>query len=778
MDRINILVSELREKNKELQLEMDKLSKDNLSLLDNLGKKFEWDEDLLKEWYEEYWHIYSAEGENEWCIAIPKFIPFSMGWLDHTTKGYNVFKVNQYTQWLGDMPDFLRKELNIKEPEKISVSDGNLIFTEGKEEEIKERYGDLLASVSKGTARVKFGKEFDLIAKIIENGSLPFVPREVNKKDIIVNQTNINFDGKYAFQKEAWDSFLKYGAIGIYWMTGCFDIETEILTKNGWKRYNELDYHDEFMTLNRGNNNIEYQKANKIFQYLYDGKMFNLETRQVSLNVTPNHNMFIAKGNQEGNKIWRICKPKDIFNKKCYFKKDGLWTGGKITEYFLLPKVEGRTKTKDKKIPIGEWVKFFGLWTAEGHTTSDLKGNYKIGISMFEDTLLNEMHSLLKSWGLNPNKQYRNGKLYRVECCNKQLFLYLKQFGKASQKYIPNEIKELSPYLLKDFLTYFEYGDGEHSEGVTRLITSSIGLRDDLQEIALKAGYSANFNILMRKGDERKMGKRKLKAKQDIWRITVVKKQNEPFINPYRTSSKSTWRDYKGVVWCVNVPNHIIYIRRNGKTLWSGNSGKDIFSSYALSRIKVKKDDKILPNLYVSPNLTILEQMQKEYFPKYAPELLKDIESGQLILSTYQGYNKLKDIEFGLTIFGECHVLPADTFSRLSTLKTKYRMGQCLDKNTLIDTPKGKRKIMNLKKGDKVITYNFKKQRYENKPLENLWATRKEKIILKISTPTGIKKIICSPNHKFYSKGKFIKAKDLSSNMSLLYIGEKEICQL
>ena len=423
-EKITKLVEELKEKNKELQIEIDSLSKNNFSLIDDLKKKFEWDKELLKEWYEEYWHIYSnPTSENEWFIAIPKFIPFSIGWLDHTTKGYNVFKINQYTQWLGEMPDFLRKELNIKEPEKIFVSDGNLIFTEGKEDEVKDRYGDLLSSVSKGTARVKLGKEFDLIAKIIDNGSLPFVPRQVDTKDIVPNPTNINFEGKYAFQQQAWDSFLKYGAIGIYWMTG---------------------------------------------------------------------------------------------------------------------------------------------------------------------------------------------------------------------------------------------------------------------------------------------------------------------------------------------------------------AGKDIFSCYALSRIKVRKEDKILPNLYVSPNLTILEQMKKDYFPKYAPELLKDIEDGNLILSTYQGYEKIKDKEFGLTIYGECHVLPADTFSRLATVKTHYRIGQCLDKNTLIDTPKGKIKIKDLKIGDKVISYNFEKQRYENKPIKNIWERKKVKIILKVLTPVGIKKIICSPNHKFYSKGKFIKAKDLSSDMSLLYIrGEK-----
>ncbi len=323
---ISNLVEDIEKKSKELVKEVNEINKRNLSLLDSLKKNKNWDGELLKEWITEFWHIYSNQGsDNEWFVAVPKFIPFSLGWLDHTTKGYNVFKVNQYTQWLGDLPDFLRKELNIKEPEKIFVSDGNVIFDEGKEEEVKEKYGDMLSSISRGTARIKLGKEFDVIAKIIENGSLPFVPRPVDEKDIIPNQTKISFEGKFHFQKEAWETFLKSGAIGIYWMTG---------------------------------------------------------------------------------------------------------------------------------------------------------------------------------------------------------------------------------------------------------------------------------------------------------------------------------------------------------------AGKDIFCCYALSRIRVNKDGKQLPNLFVSPNLTILEQLKKDYFPNFAPELLKEIEEGKLILSTYQGYEKIKDKEIGLTIFGECHVLPADSFSRLATIKTKYRIGQ------------------------------------------------------------------------------------------------------
>ncbi|HPC09466.1 MAG TPA: hypothetical protein PLN85_00130 [archaeon] len=41
-----------------------------------------------------------------------------------------------------------------------------------------------------------------------------------------------------------------------------------------------------------------------------------------------------------------------------------------------------------------------------------------------------------------------------------------------------------------------------------------------------------------------------------------------PKILYYKVSKKT----YKGNIYCVNVPNHIIYVRRNGKSYWCGNS--------------------------------------------------------------------------------------------------------------------------------------------------------------------------------------------------------------
>jgi len=162
---IDKIMEKTNEDLRELGNEVARLQKYYWDAFNSLKRKgIAFDEELMKEWLEEFWVIYPSKNPNEWFVAVPKFINFSLGWLDHTTKGYNYYLINQYTQWLGEIPEFLRKDLDIKETEKIFVNDSTLIFLEGKEKDIERKYGELLSAISKGTARIKEGKEFDILA--------------------------------------------------------------------------------------------------------------------------------------------------------------------------------------------------------------------------------------------------------------------------------------------------------------------------------------------------------------------------------------------------------------------------------------------------------------------------------------------------------------------------------------------------------------------------------------------------------------------------------------
>ena len=76
---------------------------------------------------------------------------------------------------------------------------------------------------------------------------------------------------------------------------GCYDEETEVLTIDGWKYFQDISYDDKIATLVDGEY-LQYHKPTDIISYKYSGDMYRLKTRGVDLLVTPNHNLYVSKG--------------------------------------------------------------------------------------------------------------------------------------------------------------------------------------------------------------------------------------------------------------------------------------------------------------------------------------------------------------------------------------------------------------------------------------------------------------------------------------------------
>jgi len=147
----------------------------------------------------------------------PKFIDFQLGWLERSTKSYNVFLVNQYVQWFTEIPKELKQHFKIK-PLPVKVADGLLLTPEEVQDEAWKRYKRFLSRrEGKEAIRIKRGNEFKLIAQIIEDGSLPFIPRKVEPVDLREPETTIQLRD---YQEQAWQKFLETGAIGVYWPFG------------------------------------------------------------------------------------------------------------------------------------------------------------------------------------------------------------------------------------------------------------------------------------------------------------------------------------------------------------------------------------------------------------------------------------------------------------------------------------------------------------------------------------------------------------------------------
>lgn len=342
----------------------------------------------------------------------------------------------------------------------------------------------------------------------------------------------------------------------------CYDDLTEVLTKDGFKKFSDVKQIDEIATLNDGH--LEYQMPTDIMSYYYNGKMHHFESKYIDLLVTPNHKLYCRKDYRNSTKnskyeLIRADNVEIVGNKTIRFNRTSKWNG-----------IESEVLPKELKISdLDSWLKFLGLFLAEGSTTyqppykkrSQRSEQYITQIRNLDMSLLHDCKQWLKNAGFH---SFVNKNGYYLRSYNKNLYQYLKQFGKCRDKFIPTEIKQLPPCKLEIILETLSLGDGcipsqsKRNNIKNHIFTlSSKRLIDDLQEISIKLnGTSSTF---IRYGST-------FNPNGIYYTCNMIWTNLEPKIRSYNII------DYSGYVYCVEVPNHIILVRRNGKICWSGNS--------------------------------------------------------------------------------------------------------------------------------------------------------------------------------------------------------------
>jgi len=341
-------------------------------------------------------------------------------------------------------------------------------------------------------------------------------------------------------------------------MRSCFSADTEVLTSEGWKYFNALSGEEEIATLN-GERAIEYHKPVEIISQRYRGKVIHFQNHDCDLLVTPNHKMY-AKSRRDwsflgsGWSLIRADAPLQWEAAQMLKVADYL---GEEREWFdlsvHLPQQASRVSRN--RIKMDDWVEFLGYYIAEG-TTYIQDGKGKVFLEAGEKS--DRMKACIARLPFQDVKIGKQG----IGISNQQLYLYLEKLGKAYQRYIPREVMCLSGRQLRILWAALMQGDGtEMSPGFSpcvretsdRYECKSGRLISDVQELLLKLGYAGNIEV------------QETLSQEKVYQIQVQEgSENLRY-------GKQAVSEYDGFVYCVNVPNHVIFVRRNGKALFCGN---------------------------------------------------------------------------------------------------------------------------------------------------------------------------------------------------------------
>jgi hypothetical protein len=320
-----------------------------------------------------------------------------------------------------------------------------------------------------------------------------------------------------------------YGYISEWDVTYCLSEDTEILTKRGWLRYDQLTTSDACLGIEPESHEITWQPVQSVHTFPYDGELVHWKhSRGVDVLSTPNHRWITPEG--------EFVQTQEVSD-----SRKRILIGGGTPHCFA-----------EQPIYEDELVELIGWTVTEGYYATD--SNAVI---------------VAQSPEVNPDKTERV-RLLAKYFAEKGATTRERPGGGATHFYFGNGIskliREVAPdkQLIPEFLcnlTQYQAellyetlidGDGCRSMPTTRFTQKDQGRINGFQMLCAMLG-------------------RRTCAKSH----KGVDVQDVSVYSTTVTTGESLHDDrvqYKGVVWCPKTPTETWLARRNGSTFWTGNT--------------------------------------------------------------------------------------------------------------------------------------------------------------------------------------------------------------
>jgi DNA polymerase elongation subunit (family B) len=416
----------------------------------------------------------------------------------------------------------------------------------------------------------------------------------------------------------------------------CFHKDTKIMTVDGEKFIKDVKVGDLVYSINKENHNLEIKPVEKTYEYDYVGELVCLKSKKIDLKVTPEHNLLETKFKKRiiqtikakellefkgrkkfpiHNKIIKEYKEEFIYlneyidnkdeyeylisypnnhdlrlvrtelnNKGVFLNLEQIQSECRLKMALIkdIPSNEqirncydfgfiiyARHKRNKRcslqllKINIKEFSKFIGIYLAEGSLYENVKKNYSNGnvrglTKKITITQSKKVHPIIYEKINDLFNNITDDKMGKIrdkknQCiCSDLLYQIVKDnFGKKYDKHIlNNKFDNVIDYNL--LFEYMYLGDGNKTRNSFRY---NISLKykklfNDYMQLCLLLGFMPHYSI-----------------DSGCYRIWIIK--TDFTIKQYQIKKEY----YKDKVYNLTVKdNHTVYVGRNGKFMWAGQS--------------------------------------------------------------------------------------------------------------------------------------------------------------------------------------------------------------
>jgi ribonucleoside-triphosphate reductase len=389
----------------------------------------------------------------------------------------------------------------------------------------------------------------------------------------------IRYDNlNYNQVKQAMQEFLFNCAVPTRVGFQCISEDTEILTSQGWRGYQDVNEGDIIKTFNLETRKIENQKVNYVFKKKYSGLMYRLKNRIQDQLISPNHRVVRKKFQTD----------------KCVLET--VEEVAKLKSPFAIP-IAGGNSNKTSKIS-DEQIKLMAWIISEGTVERPGKHRSCYRISIYQSKIKNPKHykeiiGLLKHFNLEYSESETaslGDNVRRMRMNAESSRKIHKWFGtRENVHFIPDDLLNLDARQSQLFIETYLKGDG--FEGC-KISVTDLELLDGLQIICVNSSYG--FTVLKRKPTI---------GEKDIFVLRLIK-HTETYI------PKVEKVNYKGIIWSPNTKNETVVARRKGKVFITGNTP---FINITLD-IKPSKS-------FAKQPVIVGGKPQKEIYAEFTPEM-------------------------------------------------------------------------------------------------------------------------------------------------------------
>jgi GTP cyclohydrolase I len=332
----------------------------------------------------------------------------------------------------------------------------------------------------------------------------------------------------------------------------CYDRETEILTTQGWVRFDRLEKGVAVAHVDPNDLSLTFVEPLEYIRYHYQGSMMRWQSRTVDLCVTPDHRVVMKsewKFLNGGVPPWDVIAIRDV-PPYFYVPQAVKWNAPDIAA----------VEFAGEQLPGYIYAAFMGIWLAEGCTR---KLHHDVVISQDVGEKAAKIWDLLQRLPFRFRRiiQGKRSDHIHFKSSDRRLFDALAPFGKSGDKMVPAIIKQMSTAQIEHFMDWYGMGDGYQvvSRSIRwHYVSKSHRLIDDIQELLLRTGKTGAVQTYENCSRIETRVYRRESGMGYKWygRIEPAHRTEIPFDDE---------------VFCVSVPTGALLVRRNGRPIVSGN---------------------------------------------------------------------------------------------------------------------------------------------------------------------------------------------------------------